>query len=126
MTQEHDIAQHVVELLDFGNEPLKPEIEAGLERARLDAVEAAAHAQATPHETALAGVGRYLSEHWQHPNYAITGLLLLIILLLALMLGQRNEHAPLEADALLLASDLPPEAYVDQGFHTWLERSSQR
>lgn len=28
-------------------------------------------------------------------------------------------------DSEILADELPPEIYVDKGFHTWLERSSQ-
>jgi hypothetical protein len=34
-------------------------------------------------------------------------------------------NTPVDGDALLLASELPPEAYVDKGFDAWLEHSSQ-
>jgi hypothetical protein len=33
---------------------------------------------------------------------------------------QENE----EIDSALLADELPPSAYLDRGFHAWLERTS--
>jgi hypothetical protein len=46
--------------------------------------------------------------------------------LLVFVTLQHNYFEPVEADALLLASDLPPEAYVDKGFDAWLANTSRR
>jgi len=34
-------------------------------------------------------------------------------------------YANEEIDSALLSDELPPEAYLDRGFHAWLERASQ-
>jgi len=125
MTREHEIAAEVAELLDFGTARIDPKAADRLQAARLLAVETAtAQLQAVPVETALAGAGRHMAAHWRHPSYAVTALLLLALVLLASLIIQQKHAAPVEADALLLASELPPEAYIDQGFHAWLEQSS--
>jgi hypothetical protein len=43
--------------------------------------------------------------------------------MLSLTLTARNNQ-PIDTDTLLLASDLPPEAYADKEFVSWLEHSS--
>lgn len=126
MTQERDIALQVAELLDYGATQIDAKTAEKLQAARRQALEAAAvPAHAAPVETALAGAGRYLNAHWRHPNYAVSALLLLALVLLASLVIKQQHAGPVEADALILASELPPEAYVDQGFDAWLKRSSQ-
>ncbi|MBU3735363.1 MAG: DUF3619 family protein [Methylobacterium sp.] len=125
MTRESEIAAEVTELLDSGTALLDPMAADRLQAARLLAVEmATAQVHAAPAETALAGAGHSLHAYWRHPGYAVTALLLLALVLLASLMIQQKHAAPVEADALLLASELPPEAYVDQGFDAWLKRSS--
>ena len=125
MTQERDIAQQVVELLDYGTSQFPANTAEQLRASRRKALHAAAVASSSaPVETALAGAGRVLHAHWRHPNYAVTALLLLALLLLASLVMKQHQAGPVEADTLILASELPPEAYVDQGFDAWLKRSS--
>ena len=51
--------------------------------------------------------------------------LTVVAVLTFLVLQPYNTSEPIETDAMLLASDLPPEAYVDKGFDAWLANSSQ-
>lgn len=125
MTHEHDIAAEVSRVLDFGTSRIDPDTAGKLQAARLLAVEtAAARVHTVPVETALAGTGRQMAAHWRHPSVAVTALLLLALVLLASLMTQQKRAVPVEADALLLASELPPEAYIDQGFDAWLKQSS--
>lgn len=75
----------------------------------------------------LAGIGHFATVRL--PTYART-----MIAALALLAGvvltyywnsfeQAAENA--EIDSALLSDELPPAAYFDKGFQTWLERSSQ-
>ena len=37
-----------------------------------------------------------------------------------------NQETAEQGDAYLLASDLPPEAYLNEGFGTWLSENTQQ
>jgi len=58
-------------------------------------------------------------------RFWLPAILLLAALLTALGSTITSSNAPIDTDALLLASDLPPEAYADKEFVAWLEHSSQ-
>lgn len=128
MTHEAELAKQVIHLLDAGAREVSPEVSSRLAAARKAAVEqVSGQARGAQVEPLLAGGSRLLTEHWRHPSPAVTATLVLAVLVLVvLLLHQHQQHnAPMEADALLLGSELPPEAYVDQGFDTWLKHSSQ-
>lgn len=76
----------------------------------------------------LAGFGEWFTGETV-PTYART-----VIAAFALLIGvistyvwsnfeQAAENA--EIDSALLSDDIPPAAYLDKGFHAWLDRSSQ-
>lgn len=122
MTQEQDIAKRIVHLLDDNAARVDGAAFERLSAARRQAVAAAvARARAAP--LAAAGVGHFLLEYL-HGRRAWM-VLLVTAVLVSLAVQQITHHAPVVEDALLLASDLPPEAYLDKGFDAWLERSSQ-
>lgn len=129
MTREQDTAKKIVQILEHGTSDLDAATIERLAAARKRAVAAMPHAahntQAVP---AYAGSGHhtlleYLREH--HLSWAPALLGLLAALLVFTLWQQNSNKEPVATDTLLLASDLPPAAYVDQGFDAWLENSSR-
>jgi zinc transporter ZupT len=113
--------------LNYGVSELDQQTSERLLAARRKAVAAMAQPAYVAHaETNLAGVGRYISEHLHGHHAWMPTALVISAALLVLVVLQQNYSEPVEADALLLASDLPPEAYVDKGFDAWLENTSRR
>jgi hypothetical protein len=127
MTQEQDTARKIVDILEQGASELDAATCGKLAGVRQQAV--AAMAEAVPVaqvKTAHAGVGSLITEHLHgHRAWVPMALLLAATLLLFVVMQQQSAREPVEADALLLASELPPEAYLDKGFDAWLENSSQ-
>ena len=65
-----------------------------------------------------AQIGDLLAKH--RAMSAVSGLGLAMMVLV--LVQQLNSYEHLESsDAFLLASELPPEAFADKGFDTWLE-----
>jgi hypothetical protein len=127
MTREQDTAKKIVDVLNYGTSELDQQTADKLFAARRKAVAAMAQPAYVAHaETTLAGMGRYINEHLHGHHAWMPTVLVISAALLVFVVLQQNYSEPVEADALLLASDLPPEAYVDKGFDAWLENSSRR
>lgn len=123
MTHEQDTARKIISLLDQTTDGIDRATLDRLADARRQAVELAARrVHGSPLATAMGGVGEFL-EQW-YAQHRLATLVALVMLLLAAILLQQGGHQPMEADALLLASELPPEAYLDEGFDKWLEQSA--
>ena len=127
MTRELDTAKKIVEILNVGVADLDEQTSGKLAAARRQALAAMPQpAHAAQVETSLAGVGRYITDHLHGPRAWMPAALMISTAFLVFVVLQQNYSEPVEADALLLASDLPPEAYVDKGFDAWLENTSRR
>lgn len=128
MTRERDTAKKIIALLEQGTAGLDPVIAGKLAASRQRAVAAMAEPARVPHAaTAYAEMGRFITAHMHGPRAWVPALIALAAALLVFIMWQQNfVREPVEADALLLASDLPPQAYVDKGFDAWLENSSRR
>ncbi len=128
MTQERDTAKQIIEYLEYGAAGLDDQTVARLAAARQRALAAMpAPAPVAHSQLAHAGLGAFVSRQLHHRQAWMTMLAALAIVLMVAALIEKNATVePVEADALLLASDLPPEAYVDKGFDAWLEDSSQQ
>ncbi len=93
-----------------------------LQQARELAVERlTAHRQATAaipsgHGLILSGLTPYLRQ----PK-ALLIALLLVLLTLAIVQQYSHQQQLENSDALLLAADLPPEAFADKEFNQWVE-----
>lgn len=122
MTREQDTAKKIVEILDYGIDTMDAPTAGKLAAARQRAIETMAHAHVAHAESALAG-GR--GAHMHAPHGWLPWAAAVAAALLLFMTMQQHFSQPVDADALLLASDLPPEAYVDKGFDAWLENSSR-
>lgn len=121
MSPEEQFAQRLCDLLDRQGMSLDPLIVERLRAARVRAL--GRQRVALAGEAPIVGAGRTAilgrSAHpWRH--------LLVIISLLLCMGGAyywngfEQAESNEEIDSALLADDLPPKAYLDPGFQTWL------
>jgi len=125
MRQEQETAKIITTLLDRGVSSLDEETLDRLAAARNKAV-AAMPQRALGAEREFAGIGKFVAAYFHEHRLQASMLVLLGMLLGIFILLQGIQiHEPVGTDALLLASDLPPEAYADKGFDTWLKQSSR-
>jgi hypothetical protein len=73
------------------------------------------------------GVIRLFGNYWYQHRLLLT-LLMCTLGLLALLATHNmvNQEEAEQGDAYLLASDLPPEVYSNEGFGTWLSENTQQ
>ena len=73
------------------------------------------------------GVLQLFGGYW-HQHRLLMMLLMCGLGLVALLTIQNiaNQDISEQGDAYLLASDLPPEAYLNEGFGTWLSENTQQ
>lgn len=127
MKQEMDTTKFIRAALDHGAASLDKATVRKLEAARKAAV-AAMPAHTAETAPVPAGAGRHFTVHLHGQRLWATMLAMLgaVLVLYILLHSMRQNGEALETDTLLLASDLPPEAYADKGFDTWLEQTSRR
>ena len=123
MTSEQDTAKKIVDILNYGTTDLDRQTADKLIAARREATAAVLAQQSQP---ALADLGHSIQEYFHDHHGWMPAAIVASAALLVFIALQQNYSEPVEADALLLASDLPPEAYVDKGFDAWLENTSRR
>lgn len=130
VTAEEQLASSIADLLDARAQHLGVDIERRLSQSRNLAVTKLAErqAEALSHQGVNqsgdvlqwfdGNVGHYFANH-RILSFTIVAIIALLSFFAIQQLGMNNnlEHS----DAFLLASDLPPEAYADKGFDTWLE-----
>jgi hypothetical protein len=125
---EDEMATYIAELLNDEAQQLNVLQMQHLMAARHQAVRQLARQQVPAYSHSghvLQRLRHQLGEYWeQHRN--ISAAVILLAIMLAFFAAQKFEtDRSLEAgDAFLLASDLPPEAYADKGFDTWLEANN--
>ena len=125
MKQEWEKAKIITELLDRGVSSLDKKTLDRLASAHNKAM-AAMPQNAVVAEREFAGIGRFAVAYFQEHRFQASMLVLLgMVLGMFILLQGIQNHEPVENDALLLASDLPPEAYADKGFDAWLKQSSR-
>lgn len=73
------------------------------------------------------GVLQLFGDYW-HQHRFLMMLLMCGLCLVGLLTIQNiaNQDISEQSDAYLLASDLPPEAYLNEGFGTWLSENTQQ
>ena len=126
MMNEKDTAKTVIGLLDESASSLDTNITGRLAEARRQAIGRLAHnGQAAKEHTGVAG---WLMDYFHHHRAVSSAALACSAVLVAFVATQQlyNKEAEGYGDAFLLASELPPEAFLDKEFHTWLEQTSQQ
>jgi hypothetical protein len=121
---EEQMAREMSGLLDEHAQHLHADTIQRLSNARKLAVE---HLSAQQNQTVQqngnllawfgSGIGQYFGHH-----RAMSAAMLAGVMMLTFFATQQFSNNNLEnSDAFLLASELPPEAFADKGFDTWLE-----
>jgi hypothetical protein len=128
MNQEHETAKKVIGLLDQGLTKLDTKIIAKLASARSQAVTLlAGHAQSQPvtvgHHALMRQAVDYFHGHRGWMSAALVCGAILVVFVATQQLP--SQQVVEQGDAFLLASELPPEAYLDKGFDAWLKHSSR-
>ena len=122
---EHEFAASVIRHLDYG----VAQLDAGT-RERLFAARNAALARYREEPAGVAWMGRAGAiiggSRWMGARQLVT-ICVLVAALVGIAYWQStapvNELA--EIDTFLLTDELPPNAYLDKGFDSWLKRSSR-
>lgn len=129
MKLEKDSAKEIIRLLDESVVTLDAEIVSKLANARNLAVSALAERKRAASDISVdsSGLMRLFGNYIHHHRVLMSTALVCGALFIAFLVTQQfNGQDQMEqGDAFLLASDLPPEAYLDKGFDTWLEQTSQ-
>ncbi|MBC7786003.1 MAG: DUF3619 family protein [Methylophilaceae bacterium] len=122
LEQDQDTAKNIVSLLNHHAQNLNAKEISSLKLARQIAVDAhLGHAKAPAFN--IAGLVGGLFDYVDHHRAAMSsGLAFGAFLIAILVLQPFNHNNTKNSDAFLLGSELPPEAYADKGFNTWLEK----
>jgi len=128
MNQEHDTTRHIIQLLNANLASMDATTINKLAQARQRAVSAHALSTQSLAELQQGGVLRLFGSYFHHHPGFLAAMLCCLVLLTVFSVqqfsGSSNEQDLEQSDGFLLASDLPPEAYVDRGFDQWLEKTS--
>lgn len=121
---ELEIAKKITGYLDRGTAELKAGSAYRLQCARQLALSRLAEPQHAA-EMALAGGGMFGEHRFVGGLRIGIGVVLLVAGILGYQYWQAERQARdiEETDAAILASELPIEAYLDQGFQAWLQHS---
>lgn len=128
MNQEHETAKKIVGLLDQGLTKLDTKIVARLTSARSQAVTLLAeHVQSQPVTVGPHALMRQAADYFHGHRGWMSAALVCGVILAAFVATQQlsGKQTVEQGDAFLLASELPPEAYLDKGFDAWLKHSSR-
>lgn len=125
LIEENHTAKIVIDYLDTSAQQLDKQTTGKLDQAREHAVSAFAKRKQTATHTNGAHVLSLLGDYFHHHRSSMSAALILGTVLIALFLSQQftAQNTSEQGDAFLLASDLPPEAYLDKGFDVWLARN---
>ena len=116
---ENKQAKEIVNLLDKNLSTIDPHTASKLKYAREKALSQMPANASFNHR----GILYLLGTHTYHQKLRLMLIGLLLILGVFLMVYQ-NAQDDRQSDAYLLGSELPPEAYLNEGFDTWLSENS--
>jgi len=131
MRTEHETAKDIVNLLDDSTAKLDREVLNRLYAARMKAVgNLALHKQAATVDR-VDGIGhvlRLFSNYMHQYRLLMPAVMIASAALVAFIVTQQMTSQPAieQGDAFLLGAELPPEAFLDKGFDTWVARTSQQ
>lgn len=116
---EKQQAKEIVNFLDKDLATIDPLTASKLKYAREKALSQMPANVAVNHRDILHLLGTHAYQ--QKIRWMVIGLLLILGGFLMIYQNGQNTH---QSDAYLLGSELPPEAYLNEGFDTWLSENS--
>lgn len=123
--EEISQAKQIVALLDAGLSSIDKKTISQLDYGRQQAV---AHIASPANGVSLnhQGVLHLFGAYWHQHRMLMMTLLLSLILAMFVGFGHLGKQEATEySDAYLLGSELPPEAYLNEGFDAWLSENAQ-
>lgn len=123
---ETELGRKIREHLNFGSQQLSREVFMALEAARHRALASLEQEHAHAPAWQWAGAARSSGGRGSGLRRWLPLMMLLALLGAGLYWQQTLMPQEEDVDSALLADDLPLDAYLDHGFHAWLERSSQQ
>jgi hypothetical protein len=126
MKQEEITAKHIISFLDESAATLDAGTVDRLAAARQHAV--ARHIVRTAVRLQQSWFAQMMDRLLHQHRAVMSAALVCSAVFVAFLLTQQLSEQELtgHGDAFLLASELPPEAYLDKGFDVWLQRTSER
>ena len=127
MNQEDELALRIARLLDEGSGGLTPaQRERLAETRRVAVARAQAQAQPAPAPAWAGAISSFTERSVLGVRYLVPFAALLLGLLGVVYVNTGSVSSEMaEIDAGLLTDELPINAYLDQGFESWLKRSSR-
>ncbi|HYG13607.1 MAG TPA: DUF3619 family protein [Methylophilaceae bacterium] len=128
MKNEEITAKQIISLLDESAAALDASTAGRLAAARNRAVIRHAERMRTTAESRQSGFASWMNRLLHHHRAVMSAALVCSAVFVAFLLTQQLSEQEMlgQGDAFLLASELPPEAYLDKGFDVWLERTSEQ
>jgi hypothetical protein len=130
MEHEKDTAKAIINCLNEAAENLDANIVAKLSEGRDRAVMAHSARLQTAASTESVGLHtlRLFNDYIHHHRNLVSTAMVCSAVFVAFVATQEfsGRDAVEQSDAFLLGADLPPEAFLDKGFYTWLEHTSGR
>jgi hypothetical protein len=123
MNNEQQFIYKIRQVLNLGTAQIAPATAARLHAARQEALE---HHRVSAGGLAMAGIGSFMTDtlpsHLRMAAISIAVLAGVAFTYVWTNFEQAAENE--EIDSVLLADDLPPQAFLDKGFVAWLDRSA--
>ena len=122
LTAESEVAGAIIKLLDSSTSQVTQAQRMHLANARGLAVSRMQASSPAAQGNVLQWVGTQMGDMFAKHRAMSTVSGLGLAMMVLVLVQQLNSYEQLEhSDAFLLASELPPEAYADKGFDTWVE-----
>ncbi len=117
----------IKQLLDDSAKAIDSKTLKGLEQSRKQAVAVMENRTLVAETQPVVTGWRHALELSQNGNYRRWAMALVLLAVLSVALGSRitRNNGPIDTDILVLASELPPEAYTDKEFVAWLDHTSR-
>lgn len=123
--KEREFAYRIRHYLDLGTDRIDRTTADKLFMARQNAL---ARQKVAATHWSLAGIGSMATDAIQHHGRALAAIVGLMLAVMGVSYWNSYQQAleNEEIDSALLADELPINAYLDRGFHAWLEQHSSQ